>query len=104
MSKDSMNATMENLQAKVDANQQAFVNTLQTITYELQPKRQLRYALEDLKYQATKLAYAAMDTVDEAREGDPDARQKVLEVGGAVVGVLLLLTIRRKIKNRRKRR
>ena len=60
------------------------------------------YLLAQAKYQAEVAAYNALTTLDEARDGDEDARMKVAKaaaIGAAVVGICIL---RRSMKRRRR--
>lgn len=76
---------------------------LSTLLYEVQPKAQVDYLKDDLIYRAKMLQYQCMTTVDEARDGDPDARQKLLKVAGVGAGVVALLCLRRRVRRGRKK-
>ncbi len=86
------------LQDTIDMNRSELVGTLQELTYVLNPKVQANYALQDLSYQAKKVYFQAMTTLDEARDGDLDAKRKVAAAAGIAVGVVGLLALRRKRK------
>lgn len=85
-------------------SQQALMGTLEELQRELQPEVQVGYAAERAKYEATKVWYRVLDTVDAARAGDPAARQLILQVVGGVAAVLALAKFRkaRKKKNQAK--
>ena len=76
---------------------------LSKLLYEVQPKTQVNYLKEDLIYRAKMLQYQCMTVVDEARDGDPDARQKLMKVAGVGAGVVALLCLRRKVLRSRKK-
>lgn len=90
------------LEKKIAASQASFTKNLQKLTYELQPRVQLDYALEEGKYQARKVSNAALDRIDDAKDGDLEARQQLLKVLGIAVGVVALCVLRRKLIKRRK--
>ena len=76
---------------------------LSTLLYEVQPKTQVGYLKDDLIYRAKMLQYECMNIVDDARDGDPDARQKLLKVAGVGAGVVALLCLRRQVRRRLKK-
>ena len=104
MTDRSNKETLDALGTASQESQQAFIETLQELTYELQPEVQLNHFADKARYEATKVLYSALDTLDAAREGDPDARQKVLQVVGGAVSVLCLLRFRRRHKAKKRAR
>lgn len=94
--------TIEDLQNKATSSNEKLSETLQQLLYEVQPQTQLDYLLAQAKYQAEVAAYNALTTLDEARDGDEDARMKVAKaaaIGAAVVGICIL---RHSMKRRRR--
>ena len=104
MSDRSNKETLDALGVASQESQQAFIGTLQELTYELQPDVQLNHFADKARYEATKVLYSALDTLDAARAGDPDARQRVLQVVGGTVSVLFLLRFRRRHKAKKQAR
>lgn len=81
----------------------AMSDKLSKLLYEVQPKTQVDYLKEDLIYRVKMLQYQCMSVVDEARDGDPDARQKLMKVAGVGAGVVALLCLRRRMARSRKK-
>ncbi len=90
------------LRAQIEESRQKLSESLAQLTYEMQPKVQASYVAEGLKYRAKEAQYNVANTVDDAREGDPEAVRKVLISAGVAAGVFVLGVIRHKIKKRRK--
>ncbi len=90
------------LEEKARASNQALSDKLSTLMYEVQPKTQAGYLKEDLLYRVKLLQYECMRTIDQAREGDAEAREKLLKVAGVAVGVIGVLCLRRKLVRGRK--
>ncbi len=102
MSKD-FSTTVSNLEKQANASSEKLSETLQALVSEAQPKTQAQYLLADAKYRAQEALYVTQTTIDAAREGDPEARKKVIKaaaIGAAVIGVCIL---RRTLIRRRKR-
>lgn len=96
-------ARMQELEAQLATDGEALSATLQQLSVEAQPRTQLGYVVEDLKYRAEKVTYEVLTTIDEAREGDPQARQEVVKAAAIGVAVVALCLLRRKLKRRRHR-
>lgn len=102
MSNGKGKRALDDLNAQVASSREALLGTLEELTYELQPKVQAQHFVEDAKYRATQAAYDVADTAQKAKEGNPEARKKILKAAGAVAGALLVLRLRSKMKKRRR--
>lgn len=94
---------VKKLEEKAQQANRDMSDKLSKLLYEVQPKTQVGYLKDDLLYRLQMLQYQCMTTVDEARNGDPDARQKLLKAAGVGAGVLGLLCLRRTVRRKRKR-
>ena len=95
-------AMVNALETQAAESNEKLAATLQQLAYQVQPRTQVDHLIDNLVYQADKVRYAVVSTIDKAREGDPEARMRVLKgvaVGAAAVGLLVL---RRKLKRRRR--
>ena len=90
------------LETQAAESNEKLAATLQQLAYQVQPRTQVDYAIDNLTYQVEKARYSLLKTLDEARAGDREARRKVLK--GAVVGVTVvgLLVLRGRMKRRRR--
>lgn len=96
----SFDTQVRALESTASASGQALSEAIQQLVYQVQPRTQANILAQDVKYRAEKLNYEAMNTIDDARDGDPDARKKLMTAAAVAVGVLALCMLRRKLKRR----
>ncbi len=102
MSKD-WQQSVEDLEQKAAASNEELAATLQELVYQVQPRTQLDHLLADLKYRAEQVSYEVMTTIDDARDGDEEARAKLIKAAAIGVGTVGALLVLRKLKRRHKR-
>lgn len=103
MSKTSGNSAVEtDLRTQIETSRQNLSDSLAALTYELQPKVQVGYVADDLKYKAKETSYKIATTVDEAREGNREAMKKILVSAGVIAGVVGLCVLKRIIRKHRR--
>ncbi len=91
------------LEEQARVSNAALSDTLQQLFYEVQPKTQLNYLLEDAKYKVEEVKYNVLTTLDEAKDGDAQARSKVLKAAAIGTGVVALMILKRRLKRRKHR-
>lgn len=100
---DTSNLTEAQLRSQIQESRDNLSASLAQLTHVLQPKVQASYVADDIKFKAKEATYNVQNTVDDAREGDPEAVKKIAVSAGIALGALALGIVRRKIKkNRRK--
>ena len=88
------------LRRQAEASREALMASLSDLTYQLQPKTQAKQVAESAKYVGEDLKYKLETTVDEAREGDESAKDKLIALGGGLAALLGALILRRSYKRR----
>ncbi len=89
----------QELRAQIDASRDKFMKTLESLVHEVQPQTQIAHLNEDAKYVAEETKYKVQTTLDNAREGDPEAIKKVAIAVAVGVGVVGLLVLRHKLRS-----
>ncbi len=102
--KISVPAREKELRRIIASSRDSLTANLEELKTEIQPKTQLGYAKEDLKFRAETAQVAALNTIDEAREGNREAIKKIAILAASVVGTVALLVINSKIKKARRSR
>ncbi len=94
------NAQVEaELRAQIDASRDRFMKTLESLVHEVQPQTQVAHLSDDVKFAAEETKFKVQTTLDDAREGDPDAVKKVLIAAAVGVGIVGLLVLRHKLRS-----
>lgn len=93
----SDNRTPEQIEAELARLRRSMTATVDDLVDQLDPKVNAKRAWEDVKDQARKSGKKAQETIDVAKEGDPEA-QKIIAVYGGIALVVGLLVLRRIFK------
>lgn len=92
----------QELREQIKASRDSLMATLSELQEQAQPRTQAVYLKDNLIHKAQEAGIEALNTVDDARDGDPEARKKVLIAAGVTAGLIALRIIRRKIKRRKR--
>lgn len=95
-------AREQELTAAISQSRDALMQTLQELQAQAQPSTQAMYLKDNLVHKAQEAQVAALNTIDEAREGDREALKKVLIAVGSGIGVIAFVVLRHKLKRRRR--
>lgn len=89
--------TVEEIEAEIQRTRLAMQSTVDELTGRLDPRAQAKSLADKAKVTATDLGKKAQSTVDEAKEGDPNALATLASIatGVAVIGGLLIWRARR---------
>lgn len=99
----SLEETVADLEAKANVSNEKLSDTLQQLVYQVQPQTKLDQLKAEAKYKAEEARYAAVTTIDQAREGDRGAQIRLLKAVGIGVAAIGLLVLKGKLKRRHRR-
>lgn len=96
----SLADTERELRQQIESSRANLVESLATLTHVVQPRVQVGYVAEDLKYRAEEAKYDVLTTVDEARDGNREAIKKLAVAAGVFAASIGVMMLRKAVKKR----
>lgn len=100
MSDPTLLRTPEQIQAELDATRLQMSATVDQLVHTLTPAHQMQVAKDTMRAKFDEAKVCAQDTIDRAKDGDPEALKKVGYVVASAAALVGLCVLRRILRSR----